>query len=205
MYQCKTCFKYFEKSKPGLYCSLECYWESLKNKHTWNYQGEKNRKCRFCKKEFKARNVSKQIFCSKACGNKGKSKKINYWGRKQIICEECNKPFTAWKYEVNRKYCGRECLGKSNGKKMMGENHHNWKGGISPRCLNTVKYKNWRKLVFERDNYICQKCGYSKGRILEAHHIKSWAKYPKLRFDIKNGQTLCKNCHKKTDTFGSKK
>lgn len=60
----------------------------------------------------------------------------------------------------------------------------------------TKNYELWRKTIFERDKYTCQSCG-AKGQI-EAHHIKEWAKYPMLRYDLDNGITLCKNCHKKT-------
>lgn len=58
----------------------------------------------------------------------------------------------------------------------------------------TLEYKNWRKAVFERDSYKCAICGKVGGE-LNAHHIKSFSKYPKLRFDIDNGITLCKPCH----------
>jgi len=51
------------------------------------------------------------------------------------------------------------------------------------------RYNEWRKFVFERDNYICQKCK-EKGR-LEAHHILSWKNYPELRYELNNGITLC--------------
>ena len=59
--------------------------------------------------------------------------------------------------------------------------------------------KIWRKKVFERDNYTCTQCG--KGGKLQAHHIKRWADYPELRFDVSNGQTLCVGCHSKTEGF----
>ena len=57
------------------------------------------------------------------------------------------------------------------------------------------EYENWRKKVFERDNYTCQKCGQHGGQ-LEAHHIYRFKYYPTKRFDVKNGITLCKKCHK---------
>jgi len=57
-------------------------------------------------------------------------------------------------------------------------------------------YKDWRTKVYERDNYVCQKCG-QKGGKLNAHHIKPYAEFPDLRLDIDNGLTLCEECHKK--------
>ena len=60
---------------------------------------------------------------------------------------------------------------------------------------NMPEYIEWRLAVYERDNYTCQHCG-AKGRI-QAHHIKQWAHYPALRFDVGNGITLCHSCHAK--------
>lgn len=59
---------------------------------------------------------------------------------------------------------------------------------------NSSEIKNWRKSVFKRDKYTCQKCGKVGGE-LNAHHIKPFASFPDLRTDISNGLTLCKNCH----------
>lgn len=57
--------------------------------------------------------------------------------------------------------------------------------------------KRWRYDVFLRDAFTCQDCGDDRGGNLQAHHIKAWADYPDLRFDIENGITLCRSCHKK--------
>ncbi|WP_137598215.1 HNH endonuclease [Paucilactobacillus kaifaensis] len=59
----------------------------------------------------------------------------------------------------------------------------------------TAAYSEWRKAVFERDQYTCQICGQVGGK-LNAHHVKSFAKFPKLRLKISNGLTLCENCHR---------
>lgn len=60
---------------------------------------------------------------------------------------------------------------------------------------NSGEYRAWRKAVYERDNYTCQNCGCIGGQ-LNAHHIKSFARYPSLRLDVDNGVTLCSACHK---------
>jgi hypothetical protein len=60
---------------------------------------------------------------------------------------------------------------------------------------NTLKYKEWRSKVFERDDFTCKKCG-QRGGVLNAHHIKSFAKHKNLRTIVENGITLCKKCHK---------
>lgn len=90
-----------------------------------------------------------------------------------------------------------------------GERINTWRGGVTPINAyqrKTLDYKNWRKAVFERDNYTCVFCGAQNGKgktiTLQADHIKPFALYPELRLAIDNGRTLCKPCHTKTDTYG---
>lgn len=97
------------------------------------------------------------------------------------------------------------------GKAQMGEKNVNWKGGITPenhQIRTSIKYKLWRKVVFERDNYACVLCGDRQAVghkvVLQVDHIKPFCDYPELRFAIDNGRTLCIPCHRTTETFSRK-
>lgn len=65
---------------------------------------------------------------------------------------------------------------------------------VRQKEINHPKYAKWRITVFERDDYTCQKCKERGGRLV-ADHIKMWSLYPRLRYKVENGQTLCKDCH----------
>ena len=87
---------------------------------------------------------------------------------------------------------------------VVGKNNPNWKGGVTPlihKIRNSKEMANWRNSVFTRDNWTCQKCGVRSSKnkyvYIEAHHIKPFATFPELRFEITNGMTLCKECHYK--------
>lgn len=89
---------------------------------------------------------------------------------------------------------------------IRGEKSTLWKGGLSTKnqmIRSSLEYRQWRTSVFERDNYTCQECK-KRGIKLNADHMKAFAHYPELRFDITNGRTLCVDCHKKTPNFGGK-
>ncbi len=91
-------------------------------------------------------------------------------------------------------------------KRPTGWIHPNWQGGITSlrdKIESTLEYKQWRKGVFERDSYTCQGCSV-KGCELNADHIKPFAYFPELRFELSNGRTLCKPCHLQTDTYGGR-
>lgn len=79
-----------------------------------------------------------------------------------------------------------------------GESHYAFTNGKSQRAFSDrrrVEYTDWRRAVFERDRYTCQKCGDAKGGNLRAHHVKPFATHPELRFEVANGITLCHPCH----------
>lgn len=83
---------------------------------------------------------------------------------------------------------------------MRREANPNWKGGLGNKARNqsgrwSPDHTDWRKAIFERDDYACQFCE-QRGGTLNAHHIKPWALYPELRFETHNGVTLCEDCHK---------
>ena len=68
-----------------------------------------------------------------------------------------------------------------------------------------LRYKTWCKMVFELNKrkiglsryYVCLKCNKKRKttRVLHAHHIYSWDKFPKKRYDKSNGVVLCWKCH----------
>jgi len=83
--------------------------------------------------------------------------------------------------------------------KQKGENNPAWKGGVTPLnnlIRKTKEYKEWAISIYKKGKYICQGCGIKcKAKNIIAHHIKSFTYFPKLRFDINNGITLCRSCH----------
>lgn len=106
---------------------------------------------------------------------------------------------------IGRKITWADKISKSNKGRpsLRGDKHPNWKGGKTPhlkKLRNSVAYSEWRTAVFQRDDYTCQMCGV-RGVYLEADHIKPFAFFEDLRFDVGNGRTLCKPCHKTTDTY----
>ena len=110
--------------------------------------------------------------------------------------------------------------------KSSGKNHSNWQGGltsVNERIRKSIEYGEWRTGVFIRDNFECVQGGSNEE--IEGHHIKAKSiivnefliknKYEtadekfnaimencKELWDISNGITLCRKCHKQTDTYG---
>ena len=113
--------------------------------------------------------------------------------------------------------------------KHSGENSNFWKGGktsIGLLIRTSTKYNEWRLKIYQRDIFTCQECKES-GVKLNADHIKRFSDilsdFLKIHserdtqkllifsynyapfWDIKNGRTLCVECHRKTLTYGLQK
>lgn len=97
-------------------------------------------------------------------------------------------------------------------KTRIGKLAAHWKGGKSDfkeSIYANHRYNEWRTSVFERDNWTCKICGYDKGGILQAHHIKTVKQIIidnnlkdiygiikcKELWNVGNGITLCRKCH----------
>jgi 5-methylcytosine-specific restriction endonuclease McrA len=82
--------------------------------------------------------------------------------------------------------------------KQLGDRNPMWNSTYSREDREhlriTEEYVNWAKNIKIRDLFTCQKCKVIGGT-LHSHHIESFAKNKKLRYDLDNGITLCKKCH----------
>ena len=67
---------------------------------------------------------------------------------------------------------------------------------MSDRNWNSQEYKTWRISVYKRDNFTCRWPNCKCRQKLNAHHIIGWSQAPLLRFNIRNGITLCQKHHK---------
>lgn len=204
--KCETCGKEFKTAnKNSKYCSSKCKPQSTKNKVKVN--------CFICNAEKyitpSHAKMYKHFYCSDECKNKGYS--LLYSGRNsaryskvELKCDVCGKKFTKNKYEAEKHkkhYCSVECKIIGYRKQFSGENNPNYNPNKPQeereQHRNIEGYTEWRRQVFERDNYTCQCCGDNKGGNLRAHHIINYTEDKNQRTSLNNGITLCENCHKK--------
>lgn len=241
--KCLNCGRKFEVNKcylkrgGGKYCSSECYHASQKGKPTWNKDltKETDKRLKLLSEKHKGKHYSSLSEFKKGYHSdtewkkgehpfpelefkKGHPKTKGFTGHHQTekqkrIVSEANKGRI-----VSQETCKKLSIFQ------LGPKHWNWKGGITPlniQIRNSIEYKQWRRLVYRRDNYTCQTCGIKaqKGlgkRVkLEIHHLvdfpsilneiryayldrkltyKRALKY-KFLWDLENGITSCQSCH----------
>ena len=139
----------------------------------------------------------KESFCLQVCHLEYMKKNSFFF-----LCIICGKKVftqpTQIKYR-HRKTCSIECRGK-NLTRLAEERRK--KGTMTQHQIDRAeryskKADEWRRAIFSRDDFTCQMCK-TRGSYLEADHIKPWAYFPKLRYELSNGRTLCRPCHDKT-------
>ena len=155
--------------------------------------------CEFCEKEFYVSQVhKKQLCCCQEHTIKLFKKRAFRFNclicEKEVFVQPCQ-----IKYR-HRKTCSIKCKGIYERKKA--EERRIEKGYTKHQLDRLARYspeaKKWRGEIFKRDNWTCQICKIRGGVRLEADHIKPFAFFPKLRFELSNGRTLCRKCHDKT-------
>ena len=114
-------------------------------------------------------------------------------------CVVCEKEVKTQPSQINlrsRETCSRKCrytlLRKRTEIKREEEGYT--KHQLDRLARSSPEATEWRESVFKRDDYTCQMCKV-RGTYLEADHIKPWAFFPDLRFELSNGRTLCRPCH----------
>jgi len=126
-----------------------------------------------------------QLFC-KRCAQRYRAQWLKNHGtsQKEIRLQRCKKLKTAgWKERV---FAG-------------------WKDTPEQAAIRrSPAYQAWRKVVLERDNYTCQHCETTGGRLV-VHHIKTFKMNPELRLESDNGIVLCNKCHEELHLSRMKK
>lgn len=206
---CKFCEKTFQKKKntpkcvwlKKVYCNKECM--------TRDYNKNKVKiTCIVCgvDKE-KPLSQSAYKYCSLKCYHTSNAGK--------------RRPNHGLKMQGNNFNLGKK-LSEKQREKITGKNHWRYGKGknineLKARIRLLAEYKEWRLCVYKRDKFTCQICNKTNVR-LECHHIKSFSSilnrnnihtitgaiYCSELWEISNGKTLCKQCHKKTDSYGKK-
>lgn len=215
--QCGYCKKvikeipYKVNNQKHIYCSDKCFREHRRILMTGVLNPNYVRialNCEICGKEFPRKpgeaKRSKKKYCSRKCYDRALTE-YNYSRKagEMYPCSICGEPIYATKAKrQSRKYyyCSRECKNQGWSLFFSGPNNPRWREDktqevrIKERLLEG--YKAWRTVVYERDKYTCKCCEDDKGGNLVAHHKNGWDNFPHQRFDVDNGITLCKTCHK---------
>lgn len=220
---CKHCHKSFSwkwKRRPRLFCSRNCAFKFRVGDKNPAFRDRKIQAvCVVCSKNFSYYRGSKNgNVCSRKCyfrqpevlemfrlrGLSFRGKKASIESRRKMsLAGKGRKQSKEW---VEKRTAVRLKNLEKRGRKVTGL--------LAIRAC--PEYKNWRLTIFKRDNFKCTFCkiglkaGY-ENRLEVDHIIPLSLLYEELiigaisknaLFDLENGRTLCRACHKKTDSFG---
>ena len=112
----------------------------------------------------------------------GKKQSIETIAKRLETRKRNDKPFPEWSDERRQRSSERQLAARR--PEIVGQRYASY------------EYFTWSETVRRRDNFTCQNCGSTSGKIV-AHHVQSWEDAPDLRFDESNGVTLCTSCHRR--------
>lgn len=193
---CKHCDKLFTPNRKNqVYCSNSCSARNRPKKGITLFSKE----CENCNKEYKT-SRKQQKFCSLDCRNKSFEDSVS------IECNICKSVFSRNKYQYGRNkvsYCSISCMSFDYSKRLMGAKNPNFIHGKTEELYNSGRkiagYKKWRNDVIKRDGHQC--CVCKNNNDLVAHHLNGYNWFIEGRTDIKNGVTLCVDCHNSFHTI----
>lgn len=207
-YEVKFCLR--DTSK---FCSNPC-------RSKYNAQGNRNANYRGGSTQAQCMDCQKTIY-------------RNY-KKEQSRCRPCSQKFLTgknspnWKGGVTLPSCVN-CSAQTGDMRSVlcrncyrGALHPAWNGGASPLqslVRQMPENRQWIKQCMYRDRFTCQECEtLSNGSNLQVHHKKQFAQILKDNkidsieaarscgelWDMDNGVTLCRSCHKLTESFNRK-
>lgn len=210
MKNCLICGVEIDENKK--YCSRECYNKKLKemlisrNKSntgkTWDeIMGEtlSNQRRRELSERFKKDNPSSNPEVAKKISEKLKQyrkenplkgEKNPFYGRKHT--EEYRK--NASETKKGKRSYNEEQYRLQNEKTLKGDDHPNWRGGISNQPYPFGFNKTLKEEIKKRDEFKCGVCNKETQK-LAIHHIN----YDKDNINFDNLISLCYSCHSKTN------
>lgn len=215
-YECKRCSKtsYCRYTGKNIYCSRGCAAKDMANVRSTQYKTDESIRNKisvsWIKKgqrlspdtEFKVGNTPwhkgrinvytesqltriTEANQKNAVLNSGENSHL--WKGGKSKCIDCSKLLKHYRQEARCRSCSNIYY--------SGNNSWAWDGGkTSKNRLERIKFRDTiRKQVLERDEYKCVIC--NSGGYLHVDHVKSWSRYPELRFAEDNCRTLCRYCH----------
>lgn len=217
---CEQCGKQFavraDKSQAVKYCSLQCV--GIAHRRIVVIA------CAECGTTIERRPSDikvGRVYCSKECGRRGMSKSVSaalkgneavrLIGKRNIVflkayyeaghkpwnyrtagknqvCKQCGCLFDVHPHKLREKkgkFCSIACYRISTASPDRKE---------SDRLRGSPEMREWRRKVYKRDGFVCQRCKVP-GKKITAHHIEPFAENAIRRFDVSNGITLCWPCH----------
>ena len=167
--------------------------------------------CEHCHRPFEVMPSRARRFCGVACSSaasKGirregvalRGEDHGSWkgGPVESACAQCGIKVTRKRGLFSRRehvFCSRKCHGLWRSEHSRGSDNPAWCGGTTPYRKRDMKLVKWAIAIKARAGGRCELCGTTQS--LEAHHLLPYSTHPAGRYDLDNGQCLCRACHKK--------